>query len=145
MPQIAEKILVQTKALSPIERIELIDKIYRTFDSENDRDIEKAWAEESSAASRNTGRGPPRRYPRRTSSGEPKRKNMKSVVFLKDARRNSTMRLNTINSIARTGFRILFPGRSCPASHREFPQAWPVLPGEGEDAQSHGFHTVCCT
>jgi len=38
---------VQTKALSPIERIELIDKIYRTFDSENDRDIEKAWAEES--------------------------------------------------------------------------------------------------
>lgn len=47
MTQIAHKILEEIKALSPIERIELIDKIYQTFDSETDIEVEKAWADEA--------------------------------------------------------------------------------------------------
>jgi putative addiction module component (TIGR02574 family) len=47
MTQIAQKILEEIKSLSPIERVELIDKIYQTFDPEIDLEAEKAWVEES--------------------------------------------------------------------------------------------------
>ena len=47
MTQTAQKILEEIKSLSPIQRVELIDKIYQTFDSEIDHEVEKAWIEES--------------------------------------------------------------------------------------------------
>lgn len=47
MTQAAQKILEEIKSLSPIERVELIDKIYQTFDPEIDQEVEKAWVEES--------------------------------------------------------------------------------------------------
>ncbi|MBP7738198.1 MAG: addiction module protein [Spirochaetes bacterium] len=47
MTQTAQKILEEIKLLSPIERVELIDKIYKTFDPETDLEVEKAWVEES--------------------------------------------------------------------------------------------------
>lgn len=47
MTQAAQKILEEIKSLSPIERVELIDKIYQTFDPEIDREVERAWVEES--------------------------------------------------------------------------------------------------
>ncbi|HPV42954.1 MAG TPA: addiction module protein [Spirochaetota bacterium] len=47
MTQTAQKILEEIKSLSPIERVELIDKIYQTFDPEIDFEVEKAWGKES--------------------------------------------------------------------------------------------------
>ncbi len=47
MTQTAQKILEEIKSLSPIERVELIDEIYRTIDPEFDLEVEKAWVEES--------------------------------------------------------------------------------------------------
>ncbi len=43
----AQKILEEIKSLKPIERVELIDGIYRTFEAESDLEVEKAWAVEA--------------------------------------------------------------------------------------------------
>ncbi len=47
MTQTTQKILEEIKSLSPIERVELIDKIHQTFDQEIDHEVEKTWIEES--------------------------------------------------------------------------------------------------
>lgn len=42
-----EQIIQKAIRLSPYERAELIDKLYHTFDNENNREIDMLWAEES--------------------------------------------------------------------------------------------------
>ncbi len=46
MPVIAEKVLKDALGLPPIERAELIQQLFQSFDISEDNCIETAWAEE---------------------------------------------------------------------------------------------------
>ena len=57
MTLVAQKILEEIKSLTPIERVELIDKIYQSFDRDSALGVESAWAEEAERRLAQHGKG----------------------------------------------------------------------------------------
>ena len=47
MSERTESVINEALALSPVERAELIERLYESMRSEREREIEQAWAQES--------------------------------------------------------------------------------------------------
>ena len=47
MSERTESVINQALSLSPVERAELIERLYESMRSEREREIEQAWAQES--------------------------------------------------------------------------------------------------
>ena len=47
MAESAQQVFTQALKLSPIEKAELIEKLFHSFDSEKQKEIDSLWAEEA--------------------------------------------------------------------------------------------------
>jgi putative addiction module component (TIGR02574 family) len=46
MTALAEQVLKDALSLPPVDRAEIIERLFRSFDSSADRKVDRAWAEE---------------------------------------------------------------------------------------------------